>query len=253
MQRPGTFGYLAATALAAFALMPRPVTAQASVSPGLRSDAARGLHVPGELPLDELPPYLRAGVLRVFTKPTLAVRGPVEAFRASPVVYEWLLDHPDQAVLLWRSLGAQCADITRSASGRFEWHDGQGGAVWWQTIARTPQTRVWYAEGSARPGPLLPAVAARAVVILQVRQGQDAAGRTMIRHQAELIVQTDNRTALLAARLLGASSPRLAEQAAGQIEIFFSALAWYIERHPEFLNRASPRAHSPDTHSDRHP
>ena len=55
----------------------------------------------------------------------------------------------------------------------------------------------------------------------------------MIRHQAELVVHSDNKTAALAARLLGPSAPRIAEQYVAQIQMFFSALSWYFYQHPE--------------------
>jgi hypothetical protein len=35
------------------------------------------------------------------------------------------------------------------------------------------------------------------------------------------------------ARLLGPSAPRLAEQYLGQLQLFFSALVWYLDQHPE--------------------
>jgi hypothetical protein len=46
-------------------------------------------------------------------------------------------------------------------------------------------------------------------------------------------VQTDSQAAALITKLLGSSAPKLAEQCVGQMEMFFSALAWYVERHPE--------------------
>ena len=33
--------------------------------------------------------------------------------------------------------------------------------------------------------------------------------------------------------MLGASAPHLAEQYVGQMEMFFGALAWYLDQHPE--------------------
>jgi hypothetical protein len=52
-------------------------------------------------------------------------------------------------------------------------------------------------------------------------------------HQADVFVQTDSQTAALITKLLGASAPKLAGQCIGQMEMFFSALAWYVDRHPE--------------------
>ena len=55
----------------------------------------------------------------------------------------------------------------------------------------------------------------------------------MIRQQADLIVHTDSRSAQVATKILGPTAPKLAEQYVSQMEMFFSALPWYIHRHPE--------------------
>ena len=54
----------------------------------------------------------------------------------------------------------------------------------------------------------------------------------MVQHHADMFMHTDSKTASLVARLMGPSAPRMAEQAAGQMEMFFSALAWYLDQHP---------------------
>jgi hypothetical protein len=52
-------------------------------------------------------------------------------------------------------------------------------------------------------------------------------------HQAELYLHTDSKTAALAARILGASAPRLGQQYVAQLEMFYSALSWYVNRYPK--------------------
>ena len=51
--------------------------------------------------------------------------------------------------------------------------------------------RVWYAQGSLRPGMFLPEVPVRAVVVLRYAEGHDERGRPVLRHQAELVFHTD--------------------------------------------------------------
>jgi hypothetical protein len=191
-------------------------------------------HSLGEgLPLDAIHAAYRDKVAQVISQPTLHTRGPVEVFRGQPQFYHWLLDHPDQAVLIWRRLGARCTDITQRGRGRFGYTDRQGSDIAWETVLSTPTQRVWFAEGVATPGMLVPAAPVRAVVILRYHESLDPLGRTLIHHQAELYMQTDGRALSLMARLVGNSAPRLAEQCVGQMEIFFSALVWYLDRHPE--------------------
>lgn len=189
--------------------------------------------VPAPVPLDELPPPLRDRVRTVLERPTLSARGPLEAFHCRSGLYFWLLDHPDLAMRLWRALGAKCMDIHSSGEGRFFWKDAQNGEAHWQTIVRNGKQRVWYAEGRVKAGVMLPAVSFRAVVVLTHQEGSDGKGKPAIRHQMDMILHTDNRAVSLAARLFGASAPRLAEEYVGQLEMFFGALAWYLSEHPD--------------------
>jgi hypothetical protein len=204
------------------------------------ADSAR--HWLERIPLDSLSPKVRDGVRHVLEQPTISAHGPAEVFRARSTFYRWLLDHPDRAVQMWHRLGARCLTITDRGGGRFGWADGQGTDISWQTIFTSAGLQIWYAEGMATPSPLLPPVPLRAVVVLRFAESSalsplvhegERHGRTLMFHQAELFVQTDCQTAALIAKLLGPSAPKLAEQCVAQMEMFFSALAWYVERHPD--------------------
>jgi hypothetical protein len=189
--------------------------------------------VAAPIPMEELTPAARERVRAVLEHPTLSSRGPLEAFHCKPALYYWLLDHPDQAVRLWRGLGAKCMDIQAHGEGNFTWKDAQNGEVHWQTVLRTPRQRVWYAEGKVKPGLMLPSVPIRAVVVLNHQEGTDGGGKTAVRHQMDLILHTDSRAVNLVTRLFGASAPRMAEEYVGQMEMFFGALAWYLTQHPD--------------------
>src|SRR5262249_37216757 len=198
-----------------------------------------GGHAAGPLPSgpgvdsDAVPEEYRARVVSLLEKPTLRARGPSETFHCQPPMYRWLLDHPDRAVAVWRKLGAEVTPINDRGNGRFGWRDEQGSDVSWEVVVRGPREQVWYAEGVVRPGPLLPLITVRALLVLHITAGHDAAGRSAVRHQAELVLRTDSRAANLAAQLLGASAPRMAEQYVAQIQTFFAALAWHLDEHPE--------------------
>jgi hypothetical protein len=198
--------------------------------------APRGTTLIPEIPefrLEQVPPPLRDGVRRTLSQPTLFTHGPSEVFHGQPAFYHWLLDHPDQAVRLWRSLGAKCMEITDRGNGRFGWADGEGSELHWDTVFQSALFRVWYAEGSVRPAPLLPTVSVRAVVVLRHADSSDRVGAAVIHHQANMYVHSDSKTVAIITRLMGASAPRIAEQCVAQLEMFFSALVWYLDQHPE--------------------
>jgi hypothetical protein len=186
-----------------------------------------------QVQLEALPPALRDSVRFVLERPTMVVPGPSEVFRGQPALYHWYVDHPDEAVATWRRLGAKCTEVTTAGPGRWRWRDGSGSEVYWTTVYATPHVRVWYAQGSARPGPLLPLLPVRAVAVLRFTDGHDYVGHPVIQHQARIYLQTDSKTAALAMRLLGSSAPHLAERGVEQMEMFFSALVWYLDHHPE--------------------
>jgi hypothetical protein len=124
-------------------------------------------------------------------------------------------------------------DITDRGGGRFGWSDGKDSDVHWDTVYQSDELRVWHAEGQVKGGPLMPTVPFQALVVLRHVNGKDEKGRTVVRHQADLILHTDSRSAQVATKVLGPTAPRLAEQYVTQMEMFFSALPWYIQRHPE--------------------
>jgi hypothetical protein len=227
--RRRVFGWLGVLAVW---LAAGPAPAQPARGEPLPGGPGRFAFAPAQVPLQELPDGARERVRAVVEQPTLSAHGPVEAFRCRPATYHWLLDHPDQAARMWRLLGAPCAEIEDRGGGRFGWRDGSGSDIQWETVLRGPRQRVWYAEGRARPGLLLPAVPVRAVVVLEHAEGNDRAGHAAVRHQMHLILRADGRGVALATRLLGASAPRLAEQYVAQLEVFFGALAWYLDQHP---------------------
>jgi hypothetical protein len=116
---------------------------------------------PAAIPLDDLTPEARARVRAVLEHPTLRSHGRVETFTCQPSVYDWLLDHPDLAVRLWRLIGAKCSDILPEDGERFVWKDGAS-HIHWNTVLKQPGLRVWYAEGELHPGMFLPGAAVKA-------------------------------------------------------------------------------------------
>jgi hypothetical protein len=182
------------------------------------------------VPLERLAPQMRDKVRRVMERSTLTSAGRPESFACQPALYYWLLDHPNQCVGLWKQLGARVTNIAERGNGSFVWVDGQGSEVRWGTVLQTPELRVWYAEGRVKPGVLLPSAQVQAVVVMRHQEIEGGKGKQGIRHQAQLYLTTDSRAMNLAARLMGASAPRLAEQYMGQLEMFYGGLAWYLDQ-----------------------
>lgn len=191
------------------------------------------LYAPPIVALESLPEKVRDKARLVMERPTLSAQGPIEVFNCDPTTYAWLLDRPDKALKLWHLLGAKCTDIQNRGGGRFGYRDELGSDVRWETVLSNSRQRIWYAEGQVKPAVLLPAAQLQALLVLNFVEGSDSQGRPAVKHQMHLLLHTDSHAVALATRFLGASAPRIAEQYVGQIEMFFGALAWYLDQHPE--------------------
>src|SRR5437764_645223 len=85
----------------------------------------------------------------------------------------------------------------------------------------------------AGAGPALQVGPVRAVAVLRHTRRADDGGQVLVTHEVDVYVQTDSRAAALVTRLLGPAAPRMAEQGATQLMLFFSALAKHLDEHPE--------------------
>src|SRR5262249_61950865 len=101
---------------------------------------------------DERRAEARERVRAVIDQPTVAARGPVEVFTCQPATYRWLMDHPDQAVRLWRRLGAKGTDVREQGGGRFGWVDDEGGEGRWDCVGEGPGRRRGGGAGGRGPG-----------------------------------------------------------------------------------------------------
>ncbi len=182
--------------------------------------------------LANVPATVRDNLTKVMQAPTLTAMAPPEEFASTAESYLWLLDHPERVCLAWQRLKVAAIDITASKDGKFTWKDEQGSELTWSAVAQNGEGRIWYAEGKVRPGRLLPLVPVKAVAILRHGVVKDEDGEPLIRHQVEVFLQTDSRTAALVMRLIGPAAPRLAQEGAEQMLLFFSGIARYVDRHP---------------------
>lgn len=204
-------------------------------SPRAQPEKAAGVMPP--IPIQALQPDLRDKVQSVLDRPALTSRGLAETFQAEGHVYRWLLDHPDMTVKLWKQLGAKVTDITQRPDGLYVWQDENGSEVTWQSAHRAAGMHLWYAEGKVKAGALLPMTNFRAVMVMSIQEGKDTTGKDAVRHQVHFLLRCDSKAVTLAAKILGASAPRMAEQYLGQLQMFYGGMAWYLGQDAERAKR----------------
>lgn len=193
----------------------------------------------GKLPIttDDLPADIREAVRKVLAAPTMTASGPVDEFETRPRTYDWLMMHPDRASVAWQRLNIPCATVREIEPGHFSYSDETGTNVRWKLIWLGQQGRVWFAEGHVKPNTMLPLVPVKAVAVLRhdLPSEPDEVGK--IRQQVDLFMYTDSRAAAMVAKMIGPTAPKMAEQGAQQVGMFFSVLARYLDRHPDQVER----------------
>lgn len=182
--------------------------------------------------LDGVPRATRDAIEEVVKKPTISATAPLEEFTSTAAMYLWLLDHPNRVSLAWQRLNVGAIDITAMRDGRFAWKDELGSELVWSTVAKNGEGRIWFAEGKVKPAVLLPKVPVKAVAVLRHGIRKNDLGEPMIRHQVEVFLQTDSKAAALVTRMFGETAPKMAEQGAEQLLMFFSGIARYVDRNP---------------------
>lgn len=183
--------------------------------------------------LDAVAPAYRDAVGQVVRQSTLSVKAADDQFTAYVKVYDWLLEHPDRASLAWRRMKVPCVEITDLGDGRFHWSDPNGSELTWRTVGRFADGLVWYATGKVKPGTLLPTVPVKAVAVLRVSREKLDEKAATFQPVIQVYLQTDSRAANAVLRMVGPAAPRMAEDGAEQLLLFFSGPARYLYRHPD--------------------
>lgn len=184
---------------------------------------------------DVVAPDYREAVTAVVRQPTITAKSTEDAFPAHPRVYDWLLEHPDRTSKAWQRMDIPCVDIGNLGAGRFSWTDPSGSELVWQIVGRFPDGVVWYATGKVKPGALLPMVPVKAVAVLHAPRTPAPDGLATLSPSVRVYLLTDSRAAAAVLRMIGPAAPRMAEQGAEQLLLFFSGVAAYLGRNPDKL------------------
>jgi hypothetical protein len=185
--------------------------------------------------LDYVAETHREAVATVIKAPTLTAKATEDEFVAHPKVYDWLLEHPDRTSLAWQRLNVPCVEITDLGKGRFSWTDESGSELTWQIVGTFENGMVWYATGKVKAGMLIPTLPVKAVAVLQSpRTAPEASsGEAKFKPLVNVYITCDSKLAAAAMRIAGPSAPRMAEEGAEQLLLFFSGVARYLQRKPD--------------------
>src|SRR2546426_947805 len=208
---------------------PRRVLALAGTSVVLLLSSALAAR-PGPALPDEIPASERSQLIEVTENASLATHAAGEPFVARPEVFVYLLDHPEFATHVTRTLRIARYRVWREPDGL--WLDDGWGVVGRFSIVYAGNgTRVMYARGRYKQW-FLPAIHGRAVVVIEYGAEPAANGKSVINAAVTGFVKLDNPLVEMIGKLLSAAAAAKAEKEAHQLVKVFARTTRAIDNDP---------------------
>src|SRR5437773_2804928 len=178
----------------------------------------------------EIPAAERSRLAAIAETASLATHAAGEPFVARREVFEYLLDHPEFATHVTRTLRLARYRIWREPDGL--WLDDGWGAVGrFSVVYARNGTRVLHARGRYKHW-LLPSIHGQAVVVIAYGVEPATDGRSVISATVTGFVKLDNPLVEMASKLLSATARAKAEREARQLVKVFARTTRAIEDDP---------------------
>jgi hypothetical protein len=196
----------------------------------LLASTARGATPSRSLPT-QIPAAARARLQELANTSSVSASASAEPFLARHDVLEFLLDHPELATHLTRTLRLGRYRVWRVPDGGLWFDDGWGVVGQFTIEYAAPGTRVVYARGRYKTG-FLPSIQGQAVVVLEYRVSPAEAGHSLVSPALTGFVKLDSNILALAGRLAGAVATAKAEKEARRLVKMCVSVSRAIDENP---------------------
>ena len=184
----------------------------------------------------ELPSPVRARLAPVTDKASLASHVDGEPFRGRRDVFEYLIDHPEFATHVTRTLKVARYRIWKVPGG-FGIDDGWGVVGTFEIVYSAPGIRVMHAQGEYQQR-LLPNIRGQAVVSISYATTPAGQGASTIATAVGSVVKLDSKLMAVAGRLASSAAHAKAEKEGKRLVKVFAKTTRAIEDDPAGLWRA---------------
>lgn len=178
----------------------------------------------------EVPEPDRTRLQEVAEAADVSTRVDGEPFVAQPEVFEYLLDHPEFASHVTRTLRLARYRIWRTPEGLFL-DDGWGTTGHFWLIHAGPGTRVMRARGEYKKG-ILPSIQGEAVTLIEYGLTPIENGRALVRTTVSGFLKLESRFTALAVKVASAVAQRKADLEATRLVRVFARASRAIDENP---------------------
>src|SRR5437773_10832455 len=178
----------------------------------------------------EIPAAERGRLAAIAETASLATHAAGEPFVARREVFEYLLDHPEFATHVTRTLRLARYRIWRASDGLWI-DDGWGTVGRFSLVYARDGTRVMHARGRYKQW-FLPVIHGQAVVVIEYGAQPAVDGKSRISARVTGFVKLDNPLVELASKFLSAAAEAKAEREARQLVKLFARTTRAIDDDP---------------------
>jgi hypothetical protein len=187
-------------------------------------------HPPLELPSD-VPVAERAVLERLATTADVSTRVEAEPFRVRRDIFEYLLDHPEFATHVARSLRVARFKISSTPEG-LVLDDGRGLTGQFRVVYAANGTRLFHANGEYSAA-LLPTIHGQALTMIEYDTTPASDGRVLLKPAVSGFVRLENRFLAFSFRMLSAAAQRKADLEARRLMKKFAQVSHALDETPE--------------------
>ena len=197
------------------------------------------------IPWNRLPNPAREKVQAVLSNKPLYRRLPQQSAYCEPIMYDFLLNHPDVVVAIWEKLGVTQISLTEHGrAGVYQLRESVGSAGIVEVLYKTHNYCIAYSKGSYT-GPYLPKpVEGETVLILQSVFEQDEDGEPYVVTQLDAFVKVNNFGVDMFAKLFAPMLGRIADNNFEQTIAFLGNVSEAAQVNPEVIKRLALRLES---------
>jgi hypothetical protein len=178
----------------------------------------------------KIPEHTRTRLQDVTEHPTVSTRVEGEPFPGRLDVFEYLLDHPEFATHVTRTLKLARYRIWQTAEG-LAIDDGWGTVGTFEVVHAAPGVRVMHAQGEYQHR-LLPNIRGQAVVMFDYAARVGADSKSAIQTAVTGFVKLDSRVLSVAGRLASAVANAKADREGRQLVKMFARTTRAIDDNP---------------------
>ena len=178
----------------------------------------------------ELPEPDRSRLQAVADGADVQTRVDAEPFTTRPEIFEYLLDHPEFATHVTRTLRLARYRIWRTPEGLYL-DDGWGATGHFWVVYAGPGTRVMRARGEYKKG-VLPSIQGEAVTMIEYGLASTGNGKSVVRTTVSGFLKLDSRMVAMAMKMASAVAQRKADLEAHRLMRVFAKASRAIDENP---------------------